>query len=68
MSILDQRSGLVDWDIPDPVSLDIYRFSLHLPVSITYLIPGIVMDVSAIFVAKIHFRIPFGTAENIELC
>lgn len=34
-----------------------YLFSLHFPVSITYLIPGIVMEVSAILVANIHLRV-----------
>lgn len=48
--------------LPHPVSFDTYLFSLHFPVSITYLIPGIVIDVSAIFVANIHFLM-FGEVE-----
>lgn len=36
--------------------------------SITYLIPGIVIDVSAIFVASIHFRLPGAVGENIFDC
>ena len=44
-------------DSPPPVSRAKYLFSLHIPVSITYFTPGIVIDVSAIFVANIHFRV-----------
>ena len=36
--------------------LEYMPFALTKPVSITYLTPGIVMDVSAIFVAKTIFR------------
>lgn len=53
---------------PQPVSFDMYLFSLHFPVSITYLIPGIVIDVSAIFVANIHFLVSGGVEENIRAC
>lgn len=48
--------------------LDMYRFSLCFPVSITYLTPGIVMEVSAILVARIHFRLSGGAIENIFDC
>lgn len=54
--------------LPPPVSLDKYRFSLHFPVSITYFIPGIVMDVSAMLVARMHFRVFEGAEENIRAC
>ena len=42
---------------PPPETLERYCFSLHFPVSITYRIPGIVIDVSAMLVARIHFRV-----------
>lgn len=54
--------------LPQPVSFDRYLFSLHFPVSITYLIPGIVIDVSATFVANIHFLVFGGVEENIRAC
>jgi hypothetical protein len=54
--------------LPPPVSFDRYLFSLHLPVSITYFIPGIVIDVSAMLVARIHFRAFVGADENILAC
>ena len=44
-----------------------YCFSLHLPVSMTYLIPGMVIDVSAILVARIHFRVFGGVGLNALL-
>jgi hypothetical protein len=54
--------------IPAALSLARYRFSLHFPVSITYVTPGIVMDVSAMFVARIHFRVFGAGLENTFIC
>ena len=45
-------------DAPVPLFFATYRFSLHFPVSITYFTPGIVMEVSAMFVARMTLRIP----------
>jgi len=39
-------------------------FPFTNPVSTTYLTPGIVIDVSAIFVARITFRFPRGAEMN----
>uniref|UniRef100_A0A2M4DJ41 Putative secreted protein n=1 Tax=Anopheles darlingi TaxID=43151 RepID=A0A2M4DJ41_ANODA len=41
-----------------------YHFSLTNPQSMTYTIPGMVTDVSAILVAKTTFRTPFGGVKN----
>lgn len=51
-------------DSPPPEAFARYCFSLHLPVSMTYLMPGIVIEVSAMLVARIHFRIPEGAGKN----
>ena len=51
-----------------PLFFATYRFSLHFPVSITYFTPGIVMEVSAMFVARMTLRIPDGVAANIFAC
>jgi hypothetical protein len=56
------------FNLPPPVSRAKKRFSLHFPVSITYLIPGIVIDVSAMLVANIHFRVSDGVVEKIFAC
>ena len=64
-NVVDQTASE---DIPEPTVRAIYRFSLHFPVSITYLTPGIVIDVSAILVARMHLRIPFGVGEKILAC
>ena len=55
-------------DAPVPVCFATYRFSLHLPVSITYLTPGIVIEVSAMFVARMHLHIPTGITANTFAC
>ena len=55
-------------DAPVPLFFATYRFSLHFPVSITYFTPGIVMEVSAMFVARMTLRIPDGVAANIFAC
>ena len=39
-------------------------FPFTNPVSTTYLTPGIVIDVSAMFVARITFRFPRGAEMN----
>ena len=47
----------MDFDVPPPAIRAKYCFSLHFPVSMTYFTPGIVIDVSAMLVANIHFRV-----------
>ena len=54
--------------LPVPVSLAMYRFSLHFPVSMTYLTPGMVIEVSAMLVDKIHLRASDGVGLNIRAC
>ena len=49
--------GCMDFDVPPPAIRARYCFSLHFPVSMTYFTPGIVIDVSAMLVANIHFRV-----------
>jgi len=51
------KKSMLGIDVPPPDILARYCFSLHFPVSITYLMPGIVIDVSAMLVASIHFRV-----------
>ena len=53
-------------DAPVPVCFATYRFSLHFPVSMTYLTPGIVKLVSAIFVANMHLRVFGAFGVNIR--
>ncbi len=55
-------------DLPVPAFLATYRFSLHFPVSITNFTPGIVIEVSAMFVARMHLRIPGGVGAKIFAC
>lgn len=54
--------------IPVPEVRAIYRRSLHLPVSTTYRIPGIVIEVSATLVANIHLREFGGVEAKILAC
>ena len=54
--------------LPPPVAPATNRFSLHFPLSITYLTPGIVILVSAMFVAKIHLRVPEGVVPKALFC
>lgn len=55
---------MAEKDKPLPRSRAIYDFSLQNPVSITYLIPGMVIDVSAILVARMHLRLLGGVGKN----
>lgn len=55
-------------NLPLPDSLVTYRLSLHFPVSMTYLMPGMVIEVSAIFVARMHFLEPCGVGRKILDC
>jgi hypothetical protein len=50
------------------MSLWIISFCLTNPQSTTYLIPGTVIDVCAIFVAKTIFLIPSEEGLNINFC
>lgn len=50
---------------PAPVS---HLLSLHFPVSMTYRTPGIVILVSAMFVARMTLRVFFGVGWNILPC
>jgi hypothetical protein len=53
---------------PLPAILAKCRFSFCFPESITYLTPGIVMDVSAILVARIHLRESGGVGRKTLVC
>ena len=61
------KGGYLDYS-PLPAVLARYRFSFCFPESITYLTPGIVMDVSAIFVARIHLRELGGVGRKTFVC
>lgn len=52
----------------DTPTLAWYSFSLAIPVSTTYLTPGIVTLVSATFVARITFRVFGGVTTKALAC
>jgi hypothetical protein len=50
-----------------PLALS-YVFSLHTPLSMTYTMPSMVMEVSAMLVATMHRRVPSGAFWNTRAC
>jgi len=55
-------------DVPPALPRAKNRFSLNFPVSMTYLTPGMVIDVSATLVANMHLRVLGGGGINIFAC
>jgi hypothetical protein len=65
MHLVPQRASQYS---PPLTPLPTHRFSLHFPESMTYLTPGMVTLVSAMLVARMTFRAPFGAGTNICDC